>query len=180
LTLTGLVSDVTYYFRVGSLDWGGSANLTSLGSTRTVASEIGVIISTENLDIGEVNLNTELVISTSFLVTSLGNVAQTYALRATTVTAGSPWTISLSSATDAFTLQALFNASQPVSSAFADDDKMLDAAAPCAAAAFSGDQSCVSVPAAAARLLWLKLGMPTITSTEAAQDIQITVTATPP
>jgi len=38
LTVSGLFSNTTYYFRVGSLNWAGAANYTSLGSTLTLTS----------------------------------------------------------------------------------------------------------------------------------------------
>ncbi|MEK7384433.1 MAG: LamG-like jellyroll fold domain-containing protein, partial [Elusimicrobiota bacterium] len=38
LTISGLFSNTTYYFRVGSLNWAGIANFEALGSTLTLAS----------------------------------------------------------------------------------------------------------------------------------------------
>jgi hypothetical protein len=162
------------------LNWNGVPNFTLLDSTRPIAEEIGVMVSTHDLDIGDVDVNSELVISTSFIVTSLGNVAQTYELTAATTTAGSPWVVSLSSGTDQLTLQALFNAVQPASGDFAEPDKLLDSRRRCDGARFEQGQSCAGVGAGQERLLWFKLGMPRITSTEAQQDLRITVFATPP
>ena len=96
------------------------------------------------------------------------------------MTAGSPWIVSLSSGTDQLTLQALFSAVQPASGVFEDADKLLDSRLRCDGVRFESGQSCAGVGAGQDRLLWLKLGMPRITSTEAEQDLRITVFATPP
>ncbi|MBI3297828.1 MAG: fibronectin type III domain-containing protein [Elusimicrobia bacterium] len=180
LSVTGLGIDATYYFRVGTLNIGGVPNFLALGSTRTSFTEIGVIISTDVLDVGEVSLNTELFISTSLLVESVGNIAQTYRITAATITAGSPWSVTLSSGTDTLTVQVLFDDFQPAAAAFGDDDKATDEGTSCTGATFSSGQTCHSVPPGAQRLMWLKVGMPKITSTEDPQEIGITVTATLP
>ncbi|MFH1723834.1 MAG: fibronectin type III domain-containing protein, partial [Elusimicrobiota bacterium] len=180
LTVEGLDVNTTFYFKVGSLNHNGVPNFTLLGSTATVFVEIGVLISTNVLNIGSVDVNSEIVISTSFIVETLGNVSQTYEIAATTITAGSPWSISASSGTDTFTLQAGFNATLPTSAQFGEEDKLLDSAGRCDAATFAIGQTCASLSPAAQRLLWLKLGMPRITSTEDTQEIRITITTTPP
>ncbi|MDE2292673.1 MAG: hypothetical protein KGL53_11380, partial [Elusimicrobia bacterium] len=181
LSLTGLAADTTYYLRVGTLNLAAVPDFASLGSTRTPNFLIGVVISTHDLDLGNVDLNSEVIVSTSFIVTSLADlVTETYEFSATTTTAGSPWKISTSSGTDTFTLQAVLNAAQPLSADFGDEDKMLDSPQACTATVFAAGQNCVNVPPGADRLLWFKLGMPQVTTTESTQDVAITVTATSP
>jgi hypothetical protein len=177
LSVVALLTNTTYYLRVGATNIEDVVNFVSLGSTFTSGIEIGVEISTHNLDLGSVALNQEVVISTSFIVSSLGNVAQKYDIRATTTTAGSPWSIALSSGTDTFTLQVLFDALEPNSSDFEEVDKLLDSAQTCTATKFALGQTCESVPAGADRLMWLKLGLPQITTTDQAQDITLTIDA---
>jgi len=180
LTIASLGPDTTYYFRVGSLNHAGRLTFTALGSTRTVAEEIGVVISTPLIDMGLVLLNQEVLVTTSNRVTSVGNVAQTYSIHASTVSAGSPWTISTSSGLDAFTLQTLFNSIEPAAGDLGENDKLLDSDRRCDGVRFVGDQDCANVEPSGERLLWLRLGMPTLSSTEAQQDIHITITAEPP
>ncbi|PCI33788.1 MAG: hypothetical protein COB53_12010, partial [Elusimicrobia bacterium] len=182
LTMPGLQIFTSYYFRVGSLNSQNISNFTILGSTLTTGVDYGVVVSTPLLDILGFNIRTEVLISTSFIVTSVGNVAQTYEISATTITAGSPWDISLSSSgVDQFTLQALFNSLPPLNTDYEAGDKLLDTPTRCDGVKFEmGGQSCVSVGAGEDRLLWFQLGLPFITSTDAVQDIQITITATPP
>ncbi|TPW19967.1 MAG: hypothetical protein FD126_2155, partial [Elusimicrobia bacterium] len=180
LTVVALGVDATYYFRVGALNAGGIPNYRSLGSTKTAFIEMGVEISTPLVDLSLVALSSEVYVSTSFIVLSVGNVAQTYLLKATTITAGSPWSIAASPGADTMTLQAVFNALQPVGTQFGDEDLLTQSFQSCTASRFAAGQSGVSVAAGASRLLWLKIGMPTLTSTETVQDIQVTVWAGPP
>jgi len=129
---------------------------------------------------GLVLLNQEVLVTTSNRVTSVGNVAQTYSIHASTVSAGSPWTISTSSGLDAFTLQTLFNSIEPAAGDLGENNKLLDSDRRCDGVRFVGDQDCANVEPSGERLLWLRLGMPTLSSTEAQQDIHITITAEPP
>jgi len=180
LSVVGLLGNTTYYLRAGAYNAVNVMNFTYFDSTFTATAEIGVIISTHDLDVGSVDVNSDIVISTSFIVTSLGNVGQDYEIRATTITTSSPWQISTTSGTDTFTLQAVFNLTLPATGDFEEADKLLDSFQACAPGVFSFGETCVGVPPGADRLLWFKLGMPKITTTEATQEIQIIINATLP
>ena len=166
-----------HYFRAASLNWNGAPNYTVIGSTR--AEDYAVVVSTQDLDIGLLDLDTEIVISTSLLVSNIG-CPVTYQIKVTTITPGSPWAVSTTSGTDAYTLQALFSTAQPASVSFADIDKLSDAAATATTTKFAGNQNGADVPVTEDRLLWFKLGMPRFTSTEESQQIRVTVYAIPP
>ncbi|MCR4296499.1 MAG: hypothetical protein NUW21_13260, partial [Elusimicrobia bacterium] len=166
-----------HYFRAASLNWNGAPNFTVIGSTR--AEDYAVLVSTQDLDIGGVDLDTEIVISTSLLVSNIG-CPVTYQIMVTTITPGSPWAVSTTSGTDAYTVQALFSSAQPASVSFADIDKLSDAAVSATPVKFAGNQSGADVPVTEDRLLWFKLGMPRFTSTANDQQIRVTVYAVPP
>ncbi|MBI4424015.1 MAG: hypothetical protein HY554_09830, partial [Elusimicrobia bacterium] len=165
------------YFRVGSLNHNGVPNFAALGSTKSL--DQAVLISTHDLVIGGVDVASELLISTSLAIINRGCPA-TYRIMATTMTAGSPWVISTSSGTDTFTLQAGFSASMPSSDAFGEEDKVTDAPADSTATKFAIGESGVGVAHGAQKLLWLKLGMPRITSTEDPQQLRVSVYSSPP
>ncbi|MDP3543052.1 MAG: fibronectin type III domain-containing protein [Elusimicrobiota bacterium] len=168
----------THYFRAAALNWAGLRSAyTALGSTRTA--EYGVVVAIMNLNLGSIDVNTEQVIAQSLPLENVG-CPVTYHVKATTVTPGSLWTISTTSGTETFTLQAMFNSAEPALTAFEDVDKLTDATAPASATVFAGDQRGDSVPLTQDRLLWFKLGMPRSVSTTEDQDIRITVYALPP
>jgi hypothetical protein len=173
----GLDACKTHYFRLASLNWNGAPNYVAVGSTQNLRYE--VLVSTHELTIGSVNMDTEIVISTSYIVTNMACPA-TFRIMAATVTAGSPWVISTTSGTDTFTLQAVFNAVEPTLADFEDIDKLTDAPADSTAARFAMGQTGVSVPYTGTRLLWFKLGLPRVTSTLADQTIRVTVFAVSP
>jgi hypothetical protein len=168
-----------HYFRVGALNWNGSANFAAAGST-TAAIDYGVIVSTRDLDIGSLDVDTEVAISTSFALLSNPGCPVTYSIRASTLTVGSPWVIAASSGTDAFTLQALFNDVQPADTDYEEADKLLDGWQVSDSGRFAGGQTGVSVPYQGQRLLWLRLGLPRITSTSDPQQIRVQIRADPP
>lgn len=168
----------THYFRAASLNWGGLPNYTALGSTRAPG-DYGVIVSTQDLDVGNVDVNTEIVISTSLLLSNPG-CPVTYKIQVTTITPGSTWIVSTTSGTDAFTVQAIFNSVQPAAADFDDIDKITDVAASATPTKFAADQNGAAVPVTEDRLVWFKLGMPRIVSTEDSQQVRVTVYAIPP
>ncbi|MEK7743992.1 MAG: hypothetical protein AAB578_06355, partial [Elusimicrobiota bacterium] len=115
-----------YSFRVASYNLNGTTGAyTALGSTTTVE-DWGTAVAESVIAAGSLELGTEYVIGTELNVTNSGNCPSTYWVRAATITAGSPWTISASSGTDTFTLQAAFNSALPVLGDFVEADKLTD------------------------------------------------------
>lgn len=168
---------VDHYFRVASLNWKSAPNWTVLGSTRST--EYGVLVSTQDLDVGGMDLGAEVVISTSLLVSNVG-CPVTYQLKVEALTPGTPWSVAASPAQDAFTVSARFNSEIPALGDFAANDKLTATPVSSTPAKFAGDQNGASVPVAEERLAWFKLAMPTTTSTADPQQIRVSVYAVAP
>ncbi len=178
LTASNLTGGVTYYFRVGTLNWNSAANYATAVST-LLPVQLGVYLSTHVLTLpGLTNLNSTVLISTSIVITNTGNVTETYKLRTTTATPGSPWYVGTTQGVDRFVAYAVMNSTAPSSNDFAGDDKLADPYSTSTVNAFSmGNENGVAVPAGQTRLLWFKLSTPVVTSTGATQQIQIDATA---
>jgi hypothetical protein len=178
LTAFDLRGGVTYYFRVGSLNWNGAANY-ALTVTTLMPVQLGVEMTTRTLTLpGLTDMNETIVITTSTVLTNTGNVDETYWVSATTITAGSPWQIAATAAVDVYTLWAVVNSTQAGTVDFTAAHKLSDTAAACAAGVFTmGNSNCVQVPVGATRTMWFQIATPLATSTAAAQDIRITARA---
>jgi hypothetical protein len=180
LSIGGLRGGVTYYFRVGTLNHNSVPHWAASVST-LMPVNLGVELSTHSLVLpGTVNMNSTVYITTSIVVTNTGNVKETYWVRATTATAGSPWRVGPVQALDQYVLSMLVGAGEPGAGDWAGDDRAADAESACGPMplAFSAsDGACVQLPVGATRTLWFKLDTPTVTSTAASQDIRIDVRA---
>ncbi|PJA12304.1 MAG: hypothetical protein CO113_13295 [Elusimicrobia bacterium CG_4_9_14_3_um_filter_62_55] len=150
------------------------------GTPTTAVPDYGVLITVGTIDIGLQPLDQDYIVTSAATVDSVGNMPQHYALEASTTVAGSPWVIALSSGVDQFTLQGLFNSALPTNADFSEADKIADPPTTCSTNMFEGDRVCRSVGPGVSRSLWLRVGMPTQSSTDLQQDIQVTVTAIPP
>lgn len=112
LSLQGLDMSNTYYLRVGSLNWRGQPNYAPLTKLNFQIQQ-----SISQLHFG--NINPVVVKSTvaisSMVITNVGNWPATLLLSASTVTAGSPWTLAASTGIETATLfgQVLPGASGP-------------------------------------------------------------------
>ncbi|MBI2387707.1 MAG: hypothetical protein HYV14_17100 [Elusimicrobia bacterium] len=166
---------------IASPDTMATTNFPANSSNSTVdLPDYGVTVSPSIVTVGSVALNQNYIVTTGVTVTNVGNMGTTYELKATTVTAGSPWVIAATPGTDQFTMQGLFHSAQPVVGDYTASDRILDSATACLGGKFEGDRSCQQVRPGNVRTLWLNVGMPTNSSTEAVQDFKIDVTATIP
>ncbi|MBI5596114.1 MAG: hypothetical protein HY928_08510 [Elusimicrobia bacterium] len=166
----------TYYFRVGSLNWIGSTNYMTIDPYPTYDDD-ATETSTHLLDLGPQLLAQESVIPTGIVVTNTGRCPATYSLSATTVTTDSPWQVFAGPGLDRFSLIAGFNATEPAPVDFGAEDFLSDSRVPATASVFAIGQNGYRVPRGELRTLWLKLKTPLVSSTEAEQDIRVTVTA---
>lgn len=166
----------TYYFRVGTLNWVDATNYAVI-APRPTYDDDSVTMSVHAIDIGQVDMATVLVIPTGIDVENQGRCPATYHIKAGTITAGSPWVINASGGFDQYTLSAGFNATQPAEGAFAAEDLLTDSAAASTPTKFGIGQDGYRVPRGEFRKLWLRLEMPSITSTEADQDVRVTIIA---
>jgi hypothetical protein len=113
-TQAGLDSYTTWYFQVGALNHNSVWNPVALTRLNMEISGDSVTYSFGALP----NVFQSTVSISSFAVTNLGNLPVTLAVWATTVTAGSPWTLSTSSGSDTVVLQGAWASGQPTHAQF--------------------------------------------------------------
>ncbi|MEK7425514.1 MAG: fibronectin type III domain-containing protein, partial [Actinomycetota bacterium] len=78
LTVDGLRGEVTYYFRVGSINSAGAVNYATSVSTM-MPMQLRVEMSTRTISLpAPTDLNAVIVITTSTVLTNIGNVKETY------------------------------------------------------------------------------------------------------
>jgi hypothetical protein len=178
LTATGLTGGVTYYFRVGSINWNGVPDFQTYVST-LMPVQLGVMTTSTTIPIAATQaMGATVVISTSVTLTNTGNVSETYSLRATTTTAGSKWSIGASPWQDRYSAWAVVNSTAPGTTDFSASAQLGDAYTSCSPANFTmGNSDGVQVPAGATRLIWVKVAMPLTTSDAALSQQNISVTA---
>ncbi|MEK7388952.1 MAG: right-handed parallel beta-helix repeat-containing protein [Elusimicrobiota bacterium] len=175
LTVGTLRGEVTYYFRVGSINSAGAVNYATAVSTM-MPLVLGVEMSTRTISVpGMTDLDTTILITTSTVLTNTGNVKETYYIRVTTVTPGSPWHPGTTPGVDRFVVWSVINPAEPLPGDFeAVDDRLADSETPCGATVIAmGGGTCVQVPVGETRTLWSKIAMPVVTSTGDAQEIRI-------
>jgi hypothetical protein len=178
--VSGLVGGSTYFFRLGSINWSNATNYAVSVST-LLPVQLIVELSTDNITLGGLtNMNSQIVITTSVVVTNRSNIPATFEFLAATVTVGSPWTIGAAQSVDQFVLYGVINSTQPALTDFLANDTLDDAYGTSSSSIFSmGNQDGVNVPAGATRTIWFRLDTPSATSTAAAQNIQIKGRAKP-
>ncbi|MBI2384861.1 MAG: right-handed parallel beta-helix repeat-containing protein, partial [Elusimicrobia bacterium] len=174
LTVDSLRGEVTYYYRVGTINSAGAVNYAAAGSTM-VPLALGVEMSTRTITLpGLTPMNATILITTSTVLTNTGNVKETYLLRVTTVTPGSLWTVGSTPGVDRYALWSLIAPAEPGLGDFAAEDRLADAEQACTAAVFAlGGGTCVTVPVGGTRTLWHKIATPLATTNGAAQEIRI-------
>ncbi|MFA6030017.1 MAG: hypothetical protein WC969_09200 [Elusimicrobiota bacterium] len=170
----------TYYFRLASLSYNVLPNYQTLGSTMTL-NDWGANFSVHSVDIGNIDVNTEHLIPTGFVVSNGVACPATLQLKAEVVTSGgSPWSVASSSGTDTLTVQALFDAAQPAATDFTGEDLLAETPLQATGTRFAGGQNGAGLIYLEERTLWLKIGMPRISSTDLPQDLRVTVYGYPP
>ena len=175
LDVSGLQCGSVYYFAVkAKASWHGWSYL-SPGGSATPPKDWGAVLGSHSVDLNEVNVGSELVVPVGITVTNSGYCPATFAIKAAPVTPGTPWTLESAPGTDAFTVHAAFNSTQPDGGAFLDTDKLTTIAEPSTLNKFAMDQTGINVAGGDSRTLWLKIGMPLITGTIDSQEIRVTV-----
>ena len=132
-----------------------------------------------------VNMGDQVVGTTGTVVLNDGTLLNTYALRASTLTVGSPWQImsSTPAGPDQLVFYGVFDGdSAPVLGNFDVDDVIGPENRNSTSGQFSVARSTtgVSVPAGETRTLWIRLDAPATTTTMAGQAMRIEITAQPP
>jgi hypothetical protein len=186
-TVTGLTAGPTYYFVLWSADevpnWSDISNTTStivLAPIRSVTITAGNVLA-----LGSVMMGSQVVGGTGTVVMNDGTLLNTYVLRASTLTVGTPWQVMASTPAgpDQLVFYGVFDgASEPVLGNFDVDDVVGpdDRVSTSAQFSVAGSTTGASVPAGESRTLWIRLDAPTTTTTMAGQTMRIEITAQPP
>jgi 6-phosphogluconolactonase (cycloisomerase 2 family)/predicted nucleotidyltransferase len=178
---------VEHYFVIWTQD--EANNWSAISGTASATPFLGVrsmtIVSGSPLAFGSVNLGTQVVASTGVVVRNNGNLLNSYTLRASTYTAGTPWSVSNSppAGPDALVLYGVYDGgTAPVLGDFGVEDVIETSAQVGSETKFSvsGAITGTSVPAGEDRPLWIRLDMPTTSQTVAPQSIRIEISAQPP
>ena len=145
---------------------------------------INVTVTIQNLSVsatgpiafGTVTAGSQSVSASASSVANDGNVTETYSLN---LTNPAGWTaVQAAPAAEQYALLARFNSSAPAAGTFTYVDHALSTVAvACSATKFAGDQTGLSVPAAANRSLWFRFDAPTSTTVTTQQTITVTITA---
>jgi predicted nucleotidyltransferase len=178
---------VEHYFVIWTQD--EANNWSVISGTASATPFLGVrsmtIVSGSPLAFGSVNLGTQVVASTGVVVRNNGNLLNSYTLRASTYTAGTPWSVSNSppAGPDALVVYGVYDdVTAPVLGDFGVEDLIETSAQVGSETKFSvsGAITGTSVPAGEDRPLWIRLDMPTTSRTVAPQSIRIEISAQPP
>ncbi len=146
-----------------------------------VAAEYCVYIDTDDIPLGNIRADTEVMIGTKAVITNCGNVKVTFEFKATDITADSPWQISDTQGIDRFILWTAINNVQPLAADFGVEDKLTEVSVKADPVKFAiGGQTGVSVAPNEERTLWFKLLTPVSSNTDKEQKLNVTVTAGAP
>ncbi len=185
-TLTGLHGGVTYYFRIWTRDEDTGANspgnwsLISNASTACVVKVIGISVSTNTYNFGEISVSSQAVSTTTIIVTNTGNITETYSIKGSSAIGGTtPWTLSSSPGHNQYCLYAAFHNVQPSTSSFKTDDLLTYSLQTCTTAQFSIDntESGKGVLKTEQRNIWFMIKTPTSVSTTAQKTATVTISA---
>lgn len=168
-------AESTNYYRVASLNWNGARSYLQLGKLN-----FQIIRSTGLVTIGAIDMTVALssVATTSMVVTNVGDLPATYVIDADTNTPGSPWTLGVAPGDDVAALQGLWNTGPPgpPHAAFSTPITNDSRASGGAGGAYAGDQNAFQVPVGQSRTLWFRLRIPSSTSSNAPEQIRVSVT----
>ena len=171
LTVANLDLGTTWYFRVGSLNYVGAPNYTTLQRLN-----FQIFPSSSGLSFGLIDpqLYSSTVSISSVVVANVGNLPVTLQLFAGTTTAGgSPWTLGSSVGLEQVLLQGQFNSAAPTSGSFS--TALLSSTQTATASAFAGNQTAVQIPPGQTRTLWFQFWLPTSTIALTKQTLQVNV-----
>ncbi len=166
LAVAGLNTGTTMYFRVGTLNWVGALNYVSLSSANI---QISPSIATLVMGLDS-NVAFSTVSVSSVVVTNAGNLPLTLVVSGSTITAGSPWVLSVSSSVEAPVLQGEWSSTQPTSASF--NTPITNAPVSSTAGGnYAGGQSGQAVPSGASVTMWFKFWAPTSTAAGNTQEV---------
>lgn len=182
--IPGLTGNITYFFRIWTQDPLGywSPGLSN-GATVQVNTVLSVSFATSTYNFGLVNMGGTTVSTSAIAVLNEGNLSESYSLAVATTGALTVWGVGTAppAGNDTFVLYGAFQAQQPAVSSFSSEDVIISTAALSTAAIFStGGETGAGVAPGDTRHFWMRLDMPTITSSENQQQMILTITASTP
>lgn len=189
-TLTGLTRNSTAYIRIEARDADGNqAYFSNEASSTTPATLVSITASPASYSFGSLyyhasaandsSLASSSNSATAITATNDGNVRETYSLRATTATVGTPWSLGASTNTNVANLKSAIHGSRPSASQFATDDNLTygDQTATSSVFSIDGSATGVNVDILENRSLWVNFSMPLMSDTTITQDLTLTITA---
>ena len=183
--VVGLVQ--TWYFVIWTQD--ESNNWSVISATASAVPFVAirsVSITYGNMQaFGLGTMGTSAVGSTGTVVNNDGTLLNTYSLRASTSTPGSPWQIAASTPAgpDTLVIYGVFHgATAPDMGDFGPEDVIgpMDRNSTNTQFTVLGSTTGVAVPAGENRNLWIRMDYPTLTTTMAEQSMRVEITAQPP
>ena len=156
LTLSGLDTGATMYFRLATLNWSASPDTVTLTPIDLqVSPSTGLIV---------MGLDATVAFSTvsvsSIVVTNVGNYPITLLVSGSTATAGSPWVLSVSSGIEQPVLQGEWNSTQPASASFATAITSSPVVSGAPGGAYAGGQSGKALAPGASVTMWFQFWAP--------------------
>ncbi len=180
---TGLVGNITYHFRLWTMDPEGAWSSISNATSTTVTPVLSVMFGSSTYNFGSVNMGATTVSTSAITVTNGGNGPETYGLSVATSGPETVWGPGTSppASFDTFLIYGTFNATPPPPSSFGVEDIVTSTMAASDATKFTvGGQAGFNIPSNAARIFWMRLDMPLTTSTTTQQQMNMTITASSP
>jgi len=180
---TGLIGNVNMYFYAWTQDPAGTWSPVSNTAQAVVTPVLSVEFSAPGYNFGSVNMGTVVKSTVAVSVHNRGNLAQTFSLSVSTSGVNTVWTVGTSTPTamDQFAIFGAFNDTEPDLSDFGAEDAIITSPNPSNSTRYTlGSETGIAVPIDGSRDLWLRLDMPTSTTTEDTQQMSVYVTGTTP
>jgi hypothetical protein len=166
LPIAGLSLGTTIYLRVGSLNWAGAINYTP-----DIPLFVSLSTSVATIQITMNNIMS-IVAASSVTIANTGNIPETVAIYGSTETAGSPWSLGVSSSIEVAVLQGLWNSSQPSASSFSTAITTTTTISQ-PVGNYSGNQNGFEIPVGQSKTMWFEFWRPTSSSVLGTQVISV-------
>ena len=162
----------TYYFQVGSVNWTGQVNYTTLTKLNFQISQSATLLHLGTMD---PNVARSTVSTSSMVVTNVGNWPVTLELSASTATVGgSPWTLGAAAGIETAVLKGQFH-SGAVGPAPGTFSTLISGSTITASATnYAGDQTGLEIPVGQSRTLWFFFTMPNSSASLGPETILVT------
>ena len=151
---------------MGSLNWANTTNYTP-----DIPLFVSLSTSVATIQITMNNIMS-IVAASSVTITNTGTIPETVVIYGSTETAGSPWSLGVSSAIEVAVLQGLWNSSQPSASSFTTAITTTTTISQ-AAGNYAGNQNGFEIPVGQSKTMWFEFWRPTSSSVLGTQVIDV-------